>query len=66
MAVLSGLVFAGLVEPARLGGAEDHQAFDLRLEGNATLQREISYYWATQSVGKVLEATVRVPPSRFS
>lgn len=63
MAVLSALVFQGDEELARLGGQEGDETFDLPVEGNIALQREISYYWATQSVPSVLDATLRGRPS---
>ncbi len=46
MAVLSLLFYLGLEDPEKFGGATTH---DLELEGNELLQREIAYWWATQS-----------------
>ncbi len=44
MAVLSMLMYLGLVNPSKFGGDIAH---DLVLEGNEPLQREIAYWWAT-------------------
>lgn len=63
MAVLSALVFQGEEELTRLGGGADDETFDLNVDGNIALQREISYFWATQAVPSVLDATVRGRPS---
>ncbi len=46
MAVLSLLFYLGIEDPEKFGGATTH---DLELEGNEPLQREIAYWWATQS-----------------
>lgn len=44
MAILSILMYLGLVDPEEFGGSFAH---DLVLEGNEPLQREIAYWWAT-------------------
>jgi hypothetical protein len=46
MAKLSLLMYLGKVRAADFGGL---QAADLRLQGNLKLQREIAYWWATQT-----------------
>jgi len=63
MAVLSALVFQGEEPLTRLGGGSDDETFDLEVDGNIPLQREISYFWATQGVPSVLDATLRGRPS---
>ncbi|HWQ20101.1 MAG TPA: hypothetical protein VN455_10025 [Methanotrichaceae archaeon] len=44
MAILSVLMYFGLVDPSRFGSDTVN---DLVLEGNEPLQREIAYWWAT-------------------
>ena len=48
MAVLAGLFATGALKPSDFGAPT---AFELTLPGNTKLQREIGYWWATQSVG---------------
>jgi hypothetical protein len=48
MAVLAGLFATGALKPSDFGAPT---AFELTLAGNTRLQREIGYWWATQSVG---------------
>lgn len=59
MAVLSLRMFHGDARPEDFGAA---RAFDLRLEGNEALQREIAYWWATQCAEPV-ESRVQGTPS---
>lgn len=46
MAVLSALMYYNQVEPDQFG---DNIPFDLTLENNVPLQREIAYWWTTQA-----------------
>jgi hypothetical protein len=62
MATLSLLFATGKANPQDFGAAT---AFELKLEGNEKLQREIAYWWATQSVESVQTATLRVVPSKI-
>lgn len=45
MAVLSKLMFYDMIDPGMFGG---EAAYDLTLENNPTLQREIALWWLTQ------------------
>lgn len=58
MAVLSALFAAGLVRPQDFGG---DTAFALALAGNTRLQREIAYWWATQTVQPTSSSELRGP-----
>jgi hypothetical protein len=58
MAVLSLRMFHGDARPEDFGAA---RAFDLRLEGNEPLQRELGYWWATQCAEPV-ESRLRGTP----
>ncbi|MCB0212505.1 MAG: hypothetical protein KDJ52_24390, partial [Anaerolineae bacterium] len=58
MAVLSSLMYYDQIEPDDFGGS---QVNDLELEGNEPLQREIAYWWTTQSTYP--GATLRVSES---
>ena len=44
-AVLSQLIYAGVVDPNKFGGAN---ASALTIQGNDPLQRELAYWWTTQ------------------
>lgn len=44
-AVLSQMIYGGLVDPNQFGGA---RAADLQIQGNEPLQRELAYWWSTQ------------------
>jgi hypothetical protein len=44
-AVLSQLIYAGVVDPTKFGGA---RAADLQIKDNQPLQRELAYWFATQ------------------
>ncbi|MCG3211728.1 MAG: hypothetical protein FOGNACKC_05374 [Anaerolineae bacterium] len=58
MAVLSTLMYYDQVAPAEFGGKT---AFDLAIDGNDPLQREIAYWWTTQATYP--GSTVRVSES---
>lgn len=58
MAVLSLLFYFGLADPEKFGGATTH---DLKIEGNELLQREIAYWWATQTTSPAQEDSVDGP-----
>lgn len=47
MAVLSSLMYSGVIDPIHYGA---ETVFDLRLEDNLPLQKEIAYWYATQSL----------------
>ncbi len=46
MAVLATLLYAGMIDPLQFGSANINE---LKLEGNPLLQREIAYWYTTQS-----------------
>ncbi len=46
-AALSLIFYQGKEDPNKFGAATTH---DLKIDGNVPLQREIAYYWATQTV----------------
>ena len=46
MAVLSELMYYGEIDPGQFGATN---VFDLQLDGNPDLQREIAYWWVTQA-----------------
>ncbi len=58
MAVLSLLFYWGLADPEKFGGATTH---DLQIEENDLLQREIAYWWATQTTSPAQEDSVEGP-----
>ncbi|WP_169237773.1 hypothetical protein [Candidatus Roseilinea sp. NK_OTU-006] len=60
MATLSLLMFNGQVDPASFGGA---RASDLSIENNEPLQREIAYWWTTQSVPSVVGQVIKGAPT---
>jgi hypothetical protein len=60
MAVLSALMYTGKIKPADFGGA---QVKDLQIAGNEKLQREIAYWWATQTTQPTRGAVLKGPPS---
>ena len=53
-AVLSGIFFLGLSTPAQFGAGSTR---DLTIDGNIPLQQEIAYWYATQNVNVVTQAT---------
>ncbi|MDX9992907.1 MAG: hypothetical protein RBS68_12785, partial [Anaerolineales bacterium] len=58
MAVLSLMMYTGQVSAAEFGGS---QASDLDL-GDETLQREIAYWWATQTTTPTADSVIRGTP----
>lgn len=58
MAVLSLMMYTGQVPPAQFGGS---QASDLDIY-NEALQREIAYWWATQTVAPTTDNVIRGTP----
>jgi hypothetical protein len=60
MAVLSALMYYNQVKPADFGASETH---DLAIEGNDPLQREIAYWWTTQSTWPAAAVRVNESPS---
>ena len=64
MAVLAGLFATGALKASDFGAAT---AFELTLPGNTRLQREIGYWWATQSVAPTNAAETKgasgIPPT---
>ena len=62
MAALSLLFAVGKLNSQDFGAAT---AYELKLEGNEKLQREIAYWWATQGLERVESGTLRLPPDAF-
>ena len=60
MAVLSKLMFYDRIDPAEFGG---EAAYDLMLDGNLPLQREIAYWWMTQVTLPGSSITISDAPS---
>jgi hypothetical protein len=60
MATLSLLMYSGLVNPQTFGGTT---AYDLTLDGNDALQREIAYWWTTQSVSPAANFRINESPN---
>lgn len=62
MAALSLLMFNGQVSPAQFGGTS---ASALRIEDNEALQREIAYWWTTQTAPTVAGQVIRGAPGEI-
>ena len=60
MAVLSNLFYTGQVDPAAFGSAN---VPELQIAGNEPLQREIAYWWATQTTDPARSGIVAQTPS---
>lgn len=60
IAVLSQLMFYDRIDPEKFG---DDVAYDLVLEGNVPLQREIAYWWMTQITSPGSSIRVNSAPS---
>jgi len=62
MAVLSLLLYLQKEKPADFGG---DVAFNIKLDSNDKLQREIAYWWATQAVEPVQSAEIKKTPNEI-
>ncbi len=62
MAVLSRLVYSGLLDPAQFGNASINA---LAIDGNPVLQREIAFWWATQSVDPTRSSAIVDTPTNI-
>jgi hypothetical protein len=60
MAVLSNLFYTGEIDPVAFGAPN---VPDLEIAGNEALQREIAYWWATQSTQPARSGIVEQTPS---
>ncbi len=62
MAVLSLLMFTDAIKETQFGG---NNAADLKLADNEALQREIAYWWATQTVAPTQSSVIKGTPSEI-
>lgn len=61
-AVLSLLMYAGNQKPSDFGA---NTAYELQIDGNPALQREIGYYWAMQGLSPVSDQRVPKTPAEI-
>jgi hypothetical protein len=61
MATLSLLLYGGNIKPDEFGGSDAH---DLSLS-NQSLQRELAYWWATQSVDPTYNSVIKGTPNEI-
>jgi hypothetical protein len=62
LAALSLLFRVGKMSPKDFGAA---RAFDLKLDGNSKLQREIAFWYATQMASPLSESEIAVTPNQI-
>ncbi len=61
-AVLSLVFYEGKEKPSDFGA---NSAYDLQIDGNQVLQREIAYYWALQGVSPIRDQRVPKTPAEI-